>query len=247
MLKKIQKLFRSPIKWHATLSSETGPNRPHNEDCALLQQNKPTAIAIVCDGVGGNNAGEVASQLCCTIFASQLKPKHINPQGLKQAIKSTHQKVVEQGNLYEKTRGMATTLVAYIQNKHEHWIVWVGDSRAYLLNKENQLSQISDDHSFVAEKVAQGIFTQEEAEKHPMASMITSSIGGNEKGLRHIGIKAINPNKGDKIILVSDGVYGYIDMQQATKQGAQNAQQLTQLAIDANTSDNCSAILVEIS
>lgn len=247
MIKTLRSLFFT-LKWTLSSSSEIGPNRDHNEDSIFTHNQNALKIAIVCDGVGGNNAGELASAMCCQLLSEQLiqlPSSKLNKQSLKQLIKNVHSQIVKNGNESASTKGMATTLVAYIQKGKQHYMVWAGDSRAYLL-RHQQLSQLTQDHSFVADKVAQGIFTEEEAQNHHMASMITSSIGGSEKSLRHIGIASIIPKKDDKIILISDGVYGYITPEQITSAAQESATAITQLAINANTSDNCSAIVITL-
>jgi serine/threonine protein phosphatase PrpC len=247
MLKTLRSLL-FPLKWTLSSSSEVGPHRDHNEDSIFTHHQNTLKIAIVCDGVGGNNAGEIASALCCQLLSEQLiqlPPSKLNKQALKQLIKNVHSQIVKHGNEAASTKGMATTLVAYIQKGNQHYIAWAGDSRAYLL-RHQQLSQLTQDHSFVAEKVAQGIFTEEEAQNHHMASMITSSIGGSEKSLRHIGIANISPKKGDKIVLLSDGVYGFITPEQIKNSAQISAAATTQLAINENTSDNCSAIVITL-
>lgn len=248
MLKSLRPFF-TRIKWGTSSSSEVGPHRDHNEDCVSIHNEKSLKLAIVCDGVGGNNAGEVASAMCCQLLAEQLvqlPSSKFKIPFLKQLIKNVHAQVVAHGDSAASTKGMATTLVSCIKHRNNHFIAWVGDSRAYLLNDEQQLVQLTQDHSFVADKVAQGVFTLEEAEAHSMANMITSSIGGSMKSLRHIGIMKIDPKKGDKIILVSDGVYGFITQDNIRTAAETSAHAITQLAINADTSDNCSAIVITI-
>ena len=169
-----------------------------------------------------------------------------NQSDLKKIIQATHNTVVKQGEGNPAQQGMATTLVAYIQVGKQGWIVWAGDSRAYLIDHNQTLTQISQDHSFVNEKVLQGVLSEEEALNHPMASMITSSVGGTSKSLRHIGIKKVSPKKGNTLILVSDGVYGFISAQQIINGAQGSAHAITELAIKADTSDNCSAIVINL-
>lgn len=232
-------------KWTITGDSQCGPNRDHNEDSIVFKTVKSGySFAVVCDGVGGNNAGEVASSMACTHLSEMLsQQKQWERNSIKNIIRQTHNTLISHATNNPNTEGMATTLVMAIQQGKQAIIAWAGDSRAYLLSADKTLQQISDDHSFVSEKVAQGVLSKQEAEKHPMASMITSCLGGTEKSLRHIGFKIIDFEKGQKLILMSDGIYSAVSPEEIISNAAQ-AEDLTACAIENNTSDNCSAVVI---
>lgn len=240
------------LKWQVEASSEIGPHKRVNEDNVCHSQN-PT-FAIVCDGVGGNACGEIASEMACNNL-SKLLSTLISEQGyaasssvktsLKTLLRKCHNDLLRHMEQYAETKGMATTVVLAVRQGRYAHIAWAGDSRAYLLRDTN-LTQITDDHSFVTEKVAQGIFTQEEAEIHPMANLITSSLGGAANSLKHIGVKTLKLKKRDRLILMSDGVYGYMNDNELLAAARQSAQALTQQAINNDTTDNCSAVCIDI-
>lgn len=242
MLSKL--LHGRALRWQSAASSETGPNKTLNEDCVLL--NDTLELAILCDGVGGHGNGNIASLLSCRYLEdtiSQHKPS--DEQDLRQMLRQSHQHLLDHMENHPETTGMATTVVLALKADNHIWLAWVGDSRAYLLRK-CKLSQLTDDHSFVNEKVAQGILSSEEAANHPMANLITSSLGGAANSLKRTGIDKVALKRHDRLILCSDGVYGYMSRLELQQAASQSAQALVQQAIDNNTADNCSAICIDL-
>lgn len=242
MLSKLLK--RRALRWQSTARSETGPNKTINEDCTLVDDT--VELAILCDGVGGHGNGNIAALLACRYLEdaiSQHKPS--DEQHLRQLLRQCHQHLLDHMGNHPETTGMATTVVLALKADNHIWLAWVGDSRAYMFRK-GKLNLLTDDHSFVNEKVAQGILSREEAESHPMANLITSSLGGAANSLKRIGIEKVALKPHDRLILCSDGIYGQMsrpELQQAT---SQSAQALVQQAIDNNTPDNCSAICIDL-
>ncbi len=233
-------------QWRIEQDSQTGSYKSHNED-RLGYQNNP-ALAIVCDGVGGNRHGEIAAQLACDFLMEQLqsKPaKYWSEDLLKTLVKDTHKCLLDYMRSHPNTQGMATTLVMALQSGRYAWLCWVGDSRAYLI-RDGQLQQLTQDHSFVEEKVAQGVFTPQEAAVHPMANLITSSLGGAPNSLKHLGCLRLKLKKHDRLVLSSDGVHGYMDDRELLAAGQVSAKALTAQALANDTRDNCSAICIVV-
>ena len=237
---------RGPIRWQANACSKTGPNKEINEDHTLLDEAQ--GLAIVCDGVGGQGNGELASKMACE-FLEQSIANHpaLSEPGmeLRQILRQCHQHLLSHMKEHPDTQGMATTVVLALQNGSHTWLTWAGDSRAYLLRK-GKLTALTNDHSFVNEKVAQGILSEEEAASHPMAHLITSSLGGASNSLKRIGIEKISLRRGDRLILCSDGVYGYMSHDELRLNANQGADALVRQAINNDTFDNCSAIDIAI-
>jgi serine/threonine protein phosphatase PrpC len=236
-------------QWHIAGSSEAGPQKTINEDVVFLDPHNN--FAIVCDGVGGYGNGDLAAKMA-TEFLATLLQKHdataLDKNQCKLMLRQCHAHLLAHMQTHPNTKHMATTVVMAIRQHNKAMITWVGDSRAYLL-RNNALNPVSHDHSFVNEKVDQGILTKEEAEAHPMANLITSSLGATKQSLKHIGIEIIRLKKHDKIILCTDGVYGYISQQEllaASKDNNDSATALTNVAISNNTADNCSAVTINI-
>lgn len=234
---------RPPMHWQANAETQTGPNKAGNEDSVSIGPK----VAVLCDGVGGHGNGNVASRMACDFLLDVLsgsKEDGLEPQLLKQHLRSCHQHLLDHMEAHPSTKGMAATVVLALQQGNHCWLAWAGDSRAYLLRK-GKLTQLSHDHSFVNEKVAQGVLSQEDAEQHPMAHLITSSLGGAPNSLRHIGIQQIPLRRKDRLILCSDGVYAYMSPEQFQQAAAKSAQTLVQQAINNNTADNASAICID--
>ncbi|MCK0154932.1 protein phosphatase 2C domain-containing protein [Alcanivorax sp. S6407] len=233
---------RPPLHWQANAETQTGPNKAGNEDSVSIGP----GVAILCDGVGGHGNGDIASRLACDFLLEALSGNQdtaLEAHPLKQHLRRCHQHLLNYMEEHPRTNSMATTVVLALQQGNHCWLAWVGDSRAYLLRK-GKLAQLSHDHSFVNEKVAQGVLSQEDAEQHPMAHLITSSLGGTPNSPRHIGIQQIPLRRKDRLILCSDGVYAYMSPEQFQQAAAKSAQALVQQAIDNNTADNASAICI---
>lgn len=242
MLSKL--LHGRALQWQSAASSETGPNKTLNEDCVLL--NDTVELAIVCDGVGGHGNGDLASQLACQYLGNACsKHKPHDGEQLRQLLRQCHQHLLDHMQQHPDTAGMATTVVLALKTGNKIWLVWAGDSRAYLLRK-GKLSQLTDDHSFVNEKVTQGILSREEAEHHPMAHLITSSLGSGINSLKRIGSRNLVIKRKDRIILCTDGVHAYMSDKALEAAAMKSAQALVQQAINNNTGDNCSAICVDM-
>lgn len=239
MLNRFRKL-----KWQIDADSQAGPYRAHNEDNLVWRADAERCFAIVCDGVGGHNAGEIASLRTCNLLADALSSLDKAEEATLQTIlRQTHLALCDAADADPALRHMATTVVLSLQCGPWAWIAWVGDSRAYW-QSGSALEQVTQDHSFVAEKVAQGILTLEEARAHPMASTITSSLGGTRNGLRHLGVKKLRLRRGDRLILMTDGVYCALPNEVLALTAREGAQALTARAIENGSRDNASAIVI---
>jgi len=191
--------------------SDPGRIRSGNEDfCAASLK---IGAFVVCDGMGGAAAGEVASQLAATTFLAHLKsepPAHgIIEARLLTAVRAANTAVYQHSQQGANLHGMGTTLVAlYIEDKteeqsHKLWLAHVGDSRCYLL-RAGELNQLTQDHSLVQEQVLAGQLTPEQAERSPMRNIITRSIGSHTRV--EPDICALDPQPGDLYLLASDGL-----------------------------------------
>jgi len=237
-------IWFKPLSWHISICTSTGGYRELNEDAISYYQTAQNSFAIVCDGVGGANAGEIASQTACDILSIALKESPIvDSDDLKQRLLLVHECLLAKGEEETELKGMATTMVAAVQQGKKALVAWAGDSRCYFYSPKSGLTQLTCDHSFVNDKVIQGILTQEEAEQHPMANLITSVLGGSHKKNR-IDVVEQKLKKGQYLLLVSDGVSGYVDTNQMEKTVPQGAREIVDLALKASTRDNCSAIVI---
>lgn len=247
-LDALKNLFTAPFTWRIAANSVAGVAREQNEDSVGFAQDDTAAIAILADGVGGQRAGEVASQFLCTELQAWFaaRPEAVDcaaaEQQLKAAITAIHNRMYQQSKEQATLAGMATTLAVVMQHGQSAIVAWVGDSRIYLLRRDT-LTQLSRDHSVVEDKVRHGELTRDEAEHHPLSNLITSSIGGKPR-IPHLGLKTVQLEKGDALLLVSDGVSGVLSPEQLKTLLPQGVDALIAAAQQAQSLDDCSAVIV---
>lgn len=223
--------------------TDVGYVREHNEDNLLV---KPPLFAV-CDGMGGHNAGEVASAIAIDVLCDKA-PMRPDASGLEAAVNDANMTIIRAVAEGEGREGMGTTCTAAILEGERLVIAQVGDSRAYLLHA-GQLQQLTRDHSLVADLVDQGEITPEEARNHPWRSYITRALGLDPRV--QPDIYELNVHAGDRLMLCSDGLYSMIpdsdiaSIMQDADDPQLCAQALTQAALDAGGSDNITVIVVD--
>jgi len=227
--------------------SDTGRRRFNNEDSYVCE---PPLFAIA-DGVGGAQAGEVASRLA----AAALGERRSSGQGediLVELIGEANRRVYERSLEDPEAAGMGTTLTALLVDEAAGTIALghVGDSRAYVF-RSGELSQLTDDHSLVGELVRSGRLTPEDAEQHPHRSVITRVVG--TEATVDVDVETVRPEPGDIYVLCSDGLTDMLpDVQVATAvanaQGDPTgvAEALVAAANAAGGVDNITVIVFEI-
>jgi serine/threonine protein phosphatase PrpC len=179
-------------------ASDPGRKRRRNEDAFVIE---PPLFAVA-DGMGGAQAGEIASKLAASAVRSG-DPGRLE-ELIQEANRRVHQRSVEDATV----SGMGTTLtVAEIVGEHVS-IGHVGDSRAYLV-RDGRLEQLTEDHSLVGELVRSGKLTPEEAESHPQRSVITRALGTDPDV--DVDTFAVEPRPGDLFLLCSDGLTTMVD------------------------------------
>jgi PPM family protein phosphatase len=243
----------------AALRTDQGRVRDHNEDfIASWEPNDPTEevehgwLYIVADGVGGAEAGEVASQFACEqtihhyLAGSTERNWGLRLQvAMQQANNELRQMVAE-----EKINGrMATTMVAAVLHDGGYaTLANVGDSRAYLL-RDGHMQQLTKDHSLVARLVAEGAITEEEALTHPRRNVILHSLGAENSP--QIDLLELELETGDQLILCSDGLTRHVsDLEIAEIVQRHDAEaatdQLIELANARGGEDNISAAILRL-
>ncbi len=183
--------------------SEVGNVREHNEDSFLAR----SPLFVVADGMGGHEAGEVASEIAINTMAEHL-PQAPDAQALAQAVKLANQAVLRGAEDGTGRPGMGTTMTAAAIFGDEVVIAQVGDSRAYLTH-DGALQRITRDHSLVADLVEQGRITEEEARYHPQRSVITRALGSDPNMEPDTYRLRVEP--GDRLMLCSDGLSSMIE------------------------------------
>lgn len=187
--------------------TNTGLKREENEDSLGVYEIDDGLLVIVCDGLGGNKAGEVASSLAVSTIASKFKEsgeKNMLDR-IKDAILEANKTVLEESNKDFDRKGMATTVEAlYLKNDNAYW-GHVGDSRIYYI-RSGKLKQLSKDHSLVQKLVDEGYLTLKEAENHPNKNIIMRALGDNDS--LEVDLSKLRTGFSDKgkFFLCTDGV-----------------------------------------
>ena len=141
--------------------------RPRNEDRFLIPQEGSPRLILVADGMGGHRSGDIASKLAAeTMQEVVAHTRGRGRQRLVHAVRESNRKIYDVSLERSDCAGMGTTMTAALAEKQKWVIAQVGDSRVYLLEKDD-FRQVTLDHSLVAEMVLKGILTPEEARKHP--------------------------------------------------------------------------------
>lgn len=202
-----------PFRWGVT--SHTGKVRPQNEDAFAIEPE--AGLFLVSDGMGGHQGGELASEIvtqdlppAIEIAVADLKNKqpHTIRRVLERWIARQSLEIHQEGHSESGYKGMGATLVLALLINARAYIANLGDSRAYRF-RNRRLCQFSEDHSVVAELVAKGRITPEQAESHEAQGVITQYAGMDEHAKSHVRSFALR--KQDRILLCTDGLTDLVD------------------------------------
>jgi serine/threonine protein phosphatase PrpC len=185
--------------------TDAGLLRDHNEDSIGCNEN--IALAVLADGMGGHRGGEMASAMTVSTILESITAKAIKNSTVSRlmhkAIMQANKRIYDSSKTNPQYRGMGTTVVAVIFYDNHFTVAHVGDSRLYRL-RNNQLEQITRDHSFVQEQIDLGLHTAEQARKSPHKNLITRAIGIDDDVQVDIQEDIAMPD--DIYLLCSDGV-----------------------------------------
>jgi serine/threonine protein phosphatase PrpC len=229
--------------------THAGKVRQNNEDALLVGEGEDETLFVVADGIGGFEAGEVASSLAVDVL-KDLQPD----EPFKAAIGEANRRIVAAGRGDEKLSGMGTTVVAIRfggkQGEPVVEVAHVGDSRAYLM-RGGEMNPITEDHSLVAELVRSGDLTRDQAAEHPQKNLITRALGADEEVDVDTAILPIEA--GDRILLCSDGLSDMVSETGISEMLADSpddperaARALLSAALDAGGNDNITIIVVDV-
>jgi PPM family protein phosphatase len=179
--------------------TDTGLQRRANEDSLLAR----SPLFVVADGMGGAQAGEVASKIAVESFQGGLPDGSPPEEGLATHALAANARIHALSRENAEQAGMGTTLTAVYVGEQEVAIAHVGDSRAYCL-RDGELLRLTDDHSLVDELIREGRLTPEEAEDHPQRSIITRALGPEETV--EVDTRSFRARAGDIYLLCSDGL-----------------------------------------
>lgn len=232
--------------WNLT---DVGRVRIHNEDTCFSQADGEIALGVVCDGMGGANAGEVASRMALDALIQVLQEGTAPPKELlRQALDQANRTVFCYGWEHPDCCGMGTTLVAALVLGQESYILNVGDSRAYSV-RPHEIRQITHDHSLVAELVRAGQITPEQAKRHPRKNIITRALGTDQHVSGDLYLHRVTP--GEFLLLCSDGLSNELtdqEMQELILQGPpeEGCRRLIDAALERGAHDNVTAVLIHM-
>ena len=200
-IEKDKELVKTPQVYAAR--TDVGCVREHNEDSFIAA----TPLFVVADGMGGHEAGEVASEIAIKTVLEKA-PNGPDGDALVNAVKAANIAIISAAANGTGRPGMGTTMTAAQIFDDQLLIAQVGDSRAYLLH-EGTLQRVTRDHSLVADLVEQGRITEEEARIHPQRSVITRALGSDVSVEPDLYILRVS--SGDRLLLCSDGLSGMIE------------------------------------
>jgi len=189
-------MLRVAEHWSGT---DTGLQRRANEDSMLIR----SPLFVVADGMGGAQAGEVASRVAVETFSGGLSDGSDPEASLLAQVEQANARINELSHANLEHAGMGTTITAIYVGESEVTVAHVGDSRAYCL-RDRDLLRLTDDHSLVDELIRQGKLTPEEAEEHPQRSVITRALG--PEATVEVDVRSFRARAGDLYLVCSDGL-----------------------------------------
>jgi serine/threonine protein phosphatase PrpC len=221
--------------------------RKLNEDACLDLAD--SGVWVVADGMGGHAAGDVASQLVVdTVRVAVQRSNQPSVQLLTEALQQANSELCRYSEQHLQGNTAGSTVVVLLIDKFYYHLLWAGDSRGYLL-RNNQLRQITRDHSQVNEMVEQGLLHQNEAEQHELANVITRAVGVDTAVTIDVVSGAWQP--GDLFLLCSDGLNKELTDQEICQYLAHNniaeaSRALLHSTLVAGARDNVTCILVKV-
>jgi PPM family protein phosphatase len=230
-------------------ATHAGKVRANNEDALLVGEGRDETLFVVADGIGGFEAGEVASRIAVDVL-KELAPG----ASFEGAISEANRRILAAGRGDERLSGMGTTVVAVrfggTRDEPVAQVAHVGDSRAYLL-RGGSLRPVTEDHSLVAELVRSGDLTRDQAAEHPQKNLITRALGADEEV--EVDTAVLPVEAGDRFLLCSDGLSDMIPetrigeiLAEAPGDPEKPARSLVSAALDAGGADNVTVIVVDV-
>ncbi|MEX2104618.1 MAG: Stp1/IreP family PP2C-type Ser/Thr phosphatase [Bacilli bacterium] len=234
------------------IKSDIGKVREINEDCAIIHQNvEGFHIAIVADGVGGHQAGEIASALALEVITRELLSPFVETTDWKsrieQAILTANKEIYEYGNNHQ-LEGMGTTVVTVVVNEQEIFVGHVGDSRLYLVS-HNTIEQMTVDHSLVQQLLKNGQITEDEAFRHPQKNVILRALGTDPDTV--VDLSTFMWTENNVLLLCTDGLTDRIPHDEISsiifsqESLVEAVNQLITAALDAGGEDNITVVLLK--
>ena len=239
------------VHYLASAITDRGRKRPSNEDA--FGYSVEDGVYLVCDGMGGAAAGEIASSLAVDEVLRLLEGQGHSasagpmPESLEQAIAAANEAIFTRSQRNQRLNGMGTTLVALAVRERHAWVLNIGDSRCYRL-RNGHLEQITADHSLVEEQVRNGRMTPADAQRSPLKNVITRALGTQCRVTADVF--ALETEPGDLFLLCTDGLTRELpdamieSMLQTSRSLADHCTCLVEAAKKAGGQDNITCMLV---
>ncbi len=235
--------------------SDVGKVRQSNQDAYInMEIDAKTALSIVCDGMGGANAGNIASQITMTVIADYVRRSYdpiMNESQieimLKSAVETANIEVYDASMKNSEYSGMGTTVVAALIRDDKAFIVHVGDSRAYLIS-DTGIERLTRDHSVIQNLIESGHLTAEQARSHPKRNIITRAIGIMEDVQCDFSVVDV---KDRLLVLCTDGLTGMLSESEIFSSVVKTrperlAEDLAEMANTAGGEDNITVTVIDV-
>lgn len=229
--------------------TDAGKVRQNNEDSLLVGDGRDETLFVVADGIGGFEAGEVASAIAIEVL------RDLEPGGsIEEAIHEANERILASAGEKEQNSGMGTTVVAVRfsgnQSNPLAEVAHVGDSRAYLL-RDGHMEPVTEDHSLVAELVRSGDLTRAQASRHPQKNLITRALGAEESV--EVDTSTLQVRAGDRFLLCSDGLSDMVAeerieeiLTESSEEPETPSRRLLTEALEAGGSDNVTVVVIDV-
>ena len=199
----------------AVVITDLGNIRANNEDLGLFfrveDASEKGCLLMVADGMGGHNAGEVASRIAGDVISHEyFKQSSSIEKSLHKAFELANKNILATSKSNKSMNGMGTTCTTLVVVGPDVYYAHVGDSRAYLL-KRGKIFQITEDHTYVQDLVNHGEITKGEAAAHPKRNILTNAMGTKETLRIDTGKFALPIEENDRLMICSDGLYDYLN------------------------------------
>lgn len=232
-------------------ATDIGRRREENQDSYGVIETDTFRMYFVCDGMGGVKGGAVASGLAVEAVSSYLREKGVaNEEEIRAAVQQANAGIFARGAEDQGLAGMGTTLVGVAFVGSHLYVVNVGDSRCYRMRRD-RIAQLSEDHTLVRELIRTGSITPDQAENHPVAHMLTRSLGPTPEIEVDCWLSPDGPARGDIYLLCSDGLYNLVaprEMIEILRDNSleDSARKLIDLANERGGTDNITTILIRV-
>ena len=230
--------------------TDIGAKRETNQDNFIVVYGEKVIYYVGCDGMGGTDGGEIASQMTVSYIDSELKGKKISDiEDVKKVVYEANERVFEYGMEHKEVQGLGTTITSLLVMPKSSWTLNVGDSRVYKIFGDT-ISQITEDDTVLNELIKSGVISQEKAKSHPISNMLTKTIGQG-KSLEIETTRLGFLDYRERFILCSDGLYNMVSDNEImeiisnndVKEGVRG---LIKKANDNGGIDNITAMLVGV-